>query len=57
MTGVLVIGAEQFVPPGESGAVIPHEVHVVKVMEACAGVEGDHVQRVQRDIIATRQKT
>lgn len=57
MAVVLVVGAEQFIPPGEGGAVITHKVHVVKVVEARAGVERDHVQRVQRDIIATGQKT
>lgn len=48
---VLTVGPQQLVPPGERGGVVPHEVHVVEVMETSTGVEWDEVERVPRDVI------
>lgn len=53
---VLVVGVEQLVPPGEGGAVVTYKVHVVKVVEACAGVKRDGVQRIQWDVITAGWK-
>lgn len=53
MLVVLVVRAQQLVPPGEGGRVVPDEVHVVEVVETDAGVERDQVERVQRDFITT----
>jgi len=50
---VLVVCPEQLVPPGEGGGVVAHEVHVVEVMEASAGVEGDEVERIERNVVTT----
>ena len=48
---VLAVSAEQLVPPGERGGVVPHKVHVVEVMEISASVKWNEVEGVQRDVI------
>lgn len=53
---VLAVCTKQLVPPREGGGVVPHEVHVVKVVETGAGVERDEVERVQRDVITADRK-
>jgi len=50
---VLAVGAQQLVPPGEGGGIVPYEVLVVEVMETGAGVEGDQVEGVQREVVPT----
>lgn len=53
---VLTVGLQELVPPGEGGGVVPHKVHVVEVMETGAGVEGNEMQRIPRDVITTGGK-
>ena len=53
---VLAVGLQQLVPPGKGGGVVPHEVHVVEVMEARASVEGNQVERVHRDIVTAERE-
>ena len=50
MLVVLVVRVQQLVPPREGGGVVPHEVHVVEVVETGAGVEWDQVERVLVDV-------
>lgn len=56
MLVVLAVCVQELVPPGEGGGVVPHEVHVMEVMETGPGVERDQVERVQRDVITTERE-
>lgn len=53
---VLTVSLQELVPPGEGGGIVSDEVHVVEVMETSAGIEGNEMQRVPRDVITTERK-
>jgi hypothetical protein len=49
---VLVVGAENGIPPPEGGAVVVHERHVVEVVMIGAGPEGEDVLERPWEVVA-----
>lgn len=54
---ILDVCPKDFIPPCEGGCVIPNEIHVVEIVVPRTRIEGDEVQRVDGNVIATEMKT
>lgn len=49
----LAVRSKNPVPPRECGRVVSDEVHVVEVVMPRTRVEGDEIQRVERNVVTT----
>lgn len=53
---ILDVCSKDFIPPCEGGCIIPNEVHVVEIVVPRTRIEGDEVQRVDGNVVATERK-
>lgn len=53
---ILDVCSKDFIPPCEGRCIIPNEVHVVEIVVPRTRVEGDEVQRVDGNVVATEMK-